>query len=206
MGWWSTTLWMARKYRWRRPCKLVTLWCIPSLKGSSMRAGLAKLTHDIIKLYKEESWRRRRRTPARRSRRPMILTEVIMMSQNSMVSSSWLPLPSTRSLTTKPHDLNVFRHVERIKKNFDINHHHNSISHPSWRKIQPKWHILSNMSAISLVFSSKLSSPSTVSKILKRFLIFQGISGDLDANLLKHISLKIKWQIKRYFKFVLWVI
>ena len=60
--------------------------------------------------------RRRRRTPARRSRRPMILTEVIMMSRNSMVSSSWLPLPSTRSLTTKPHDLNVFRHVESIKK------------------------------------------------------------------------------------------
>ena len=116
MGWWSTTLWMARKYRWRRPCKLVTSWCIPSLKGSSMRAGLAKLTHDIIKLYKEESWRSRRRTPARRSRRPMILTEVIMMSRNSMVSSSWLPLPSTRWLTTKPHDLNVFRHVESIKK------------------------------------------------------------------------------------------
>ena len=42
--------------------------------------------------------------------------------------------------------------------------------------------------------------------LLKRFLIFQGISGDLDANLLKHISLKIQWQIKRYFKFVLWVI
>ena len=38
------------------------------------------------------------------------------MSRNSMVSSSWLPLPSTRSLTTKPHDLNVFRHVESIKK------------------------------------------------------------------------------------------
>ena len=28
--------------------------------------------------------------------------------------------------------------------------------------------------------------------LLKRFLIFQGISGDLDANLLKHISLKIQ--------------
>ena len=168
--WWSTTLWMARTFRWRRPWKLVTPWCIPSLKSSSMRAGLKKpslkTSYSCIKTKKtpSSSWRRRRRTPAGRSRRPMILAEVIMMSQNSMVSSSWLPLPSTRSLTTKPHDLNVFRHVESIKKNFDINHHHNSISHPSWRKIQPKWHILSNMSAISLVFSSKLSSPSTVSK------------------------------------------
>ena len=27
--------------------------------------------------------------------------------------------------------------------------------------------------------------------LLKRFLIFQGISGDLDANLLKHMTMKI---------------
>ena len=33
--------------------------------------------------------------------------------------------------------------------------------------------------------------------LLKRFLIFQGISGDLDANLLKHITVKILLQIKR---------
>ena len=46
----------------------------------------------------------------------MILAEVIMMSQNSMVSSSWLRLPSTRSLATKTHELNVFRHVENIKE------------------------------------------------------------------------------------------
>ena len=42
--------------------------------------------------------------------------------------------------------------------------------------------------------------------LLKRFLIFQGISGDLDVDLLKHITQKIQWQIKRYFKFILWVI
>ena len=46
----------------------------------------------------------------------MILTEVIMMSRNSMVSSSWLRLSSTRSLTTKTHEINVFRHVENIKE------------------------------------------------------------------------------------------
>ena len=46
----------------------------------------------------------------------MILTEVIMVSRNSMASSSWLLLPSTRSLTTKTHELNVFRHVENIKE------------------------------------------------------------------------------------------
>ena len=64
------------------------------------------------------------------------------MSRNSMTSSSWLPLPSTRSLTTKPHDLNVFRHVESMKKNFDVNHYHHSISHSSWRKFQMMWYIL----------------------------------------------------------------
>ena len=39
--------------------------------------------------------------------------------------------------------------------------------------------------------------------LLKRFLIFQGISWDLDVNVLKHITMKIMLQIKRYFKFVL---
>ena len=34
--------------------------------------------------------------------------------------------------------------------------------------------------------------------LLKRFLIFQGISGDLDVNVLKHITVKILLQIKRY--------
>ena len=63
---------------------------------------------DIIKVEGNASPERRRW--------PIILTEVIMMSRNSMTSSSWLPLPSTRSLTTKPHDLNVFRHVENIKE------------------------------------------------------------------------------------------
>ena len=40
-------------------------------------------------------------------------------------------------------------------------HPHQSISHPSCRKFQPKWYIL--MSATSLVFLSRLSLPSTVS-------------------------------------------
>ena len=42
--------------------------------------------------------------------------------------------------------------------------------------------------------------------LLKTSLIFQGISWDLDVNVLKHITMKILLQIKRYFKFVLWVI
>ena len=37
-------------------------------------------------------------------------------------------------------------------------------------------------------------------------LIFQVISWELDVNLLKHITMKILLQIKRYFQFVLWVI
>ena len=39
--------------------------------------------------------------------------------------------------------------------------------------------------------------------LLKTFLIFQGISGDLDVNVLKHITMKILLYIKRYYKFVL---
>ena len=39
--------------------------------------------------------------------------------------------------------------------------------------------------------------------LLKRFLIFQGISGDLDVNVLKHITMTFVLQIKKYFKFVL---
>ena len=39
--------------------------------------------------------------------------------------------------------------------------------------------------------------------LLKTSLIFQGISWDLDVNVLKHITMKILLQIKRYFKFVL---
>ena len=46
-------------------------------------------------------------------------------------------------------------------KKIDVNHHHRSISDPSWRKFQPKWYIW--MSVASLVFSFKLSLPSMVS-------------------------------------------
>jgi len=62
-------------------------------------------------------WRRRRRTPARKSRRPMILTEVIyhdVMSLTSMVYSSWLSLPSTMSSSTNTFGLNVVKHVKNI--------------------------------------------------------------------------------------------
>ena len=39
--------------------------------------------------------------------------------------------------------------------------------------------------------------------LLKTSLIFKGVSWDLDVNVLKHITMKILLQIKRYFKFVL---
>ena len=42
--------------------------------------------------------------------------------------------------------------------------------------------------------------------LLKRFLIFQGIRGDLDVNVSKHTTMTFLLQIIRYFKFVLWVI
>ena len=75
---------------------------------------------DIIKLYKEEKdainkLKKEEEDAARRSRRPMILIEVIMTSLTSMVSSLWLTLPSTVLLTIKPYCINVLRHVKRIK-------------------------------------------------------------------------------------------
>ena len=120
--WLSGTMWMTRTFRWRRPWRLVTSWCIHSLRSFLMRAGLTKprfmTSLSCIRMKKTPSLRRkrRRRMLARRRRRPMILTEVIMMSRNSIVSSSWMSLPFTRSLTTKPRDFNVFRNVESIKK------------------------------------------------------------------------------------------
>ena len=80
------------------------------------------------------------------------------MSPTSMVSSIQLSLPSTVSSTINPHVQVVT--LAESKKN-DVNHHHRSVSDPSWGKFQPKWYIW--MSAISLVFSSKLSLPSMVS-------------------------------------------
>ena len=76
--------------------------------------------HDIIR------WRRRRRTPARRSRRPMIPTEVI----HPLVFFSLLTLPSTVLSSTNLYVLNLVRHVEK-EKNFHVNQHYDSISHPS---------------------------------------------------------------------------
>ena len=75
-----------------------------------------------------------------------------------MVSSIQLSLPSTVSSTINPH-VQVVTLAE--SKQIDVNHHHRSVSDPSWRKFQPKWYIC--MSATSLVFSSKLSLPSMVS-------------------------------------------
>ena len=90
----------------------------------------------------------------------------------------------------------------------------------SSRWIQPLYPIF----AVTLVFAlrwslglfpKKLSksiwAPPTVGEhrefwLLKTSLIFQVISWDLDVNVLKHITMKILLQIKRYFKFVLWVI
>ena len=104
-------------------------------------------------------WRRRQWTPAGRSERPITLTEIIH-TLTSMVSSSWLSLPSTVSMTTKTHDLNVVTNVEDVN-NCHSNQFYHNISNTSWRKMQSKWYII--LSATSLVFSSRLSLPSTLS-------------------------------------------
>ena len=92
----------------------------------------------------------------------------ILLLATSLVFSSLLSLPSTVPSNTNPHVLNVVRHVES-KNNFHVNHHHHSISRPSWRKFQLMWYIL--MSGTFLVFSFLLSLPSTVSSTAKSHVL-----------------------------------
>ena len=92
----------------------------------------------------------------------------ILVLATSLVFSSLLSLPSTVPSNTNPHVLNVVRHVES-KNNFHVNHHHHSISRPSWRKFQLMWYIL--MSGTSLVFSFLLSLPSMVSSTAKSHVL-----------------------------------
>ena len=68
----------------------------------------------------------------------------ILMSTTSMVSSFLMYLPSTGLSTSNSHHLNVVTNVENIKENFDVNHHHQSISHPSLNKFQLKWYMWSD--------------------------------------------------------------
>ena len=84
----------------------------------------------------------------------------IMMPPTSMISSSWLSLPSTVSMTTKTHGLNDVTNVEDVN-NCHSNQFYHNISNTSWRKMQSKWYII--LSATPLVFSSRLSLPSTLS-------------------------------------------
>ena len=63
------------------------------------------------------------------------------MSATSLVFSSKLSLPSMVLSTTNSHVLSLVRHVESVN-NFHVNHHNHSISHPSWRKFQMMWYIL----------------------------------------------------------------
>ena len=54
------------------------------------------------------------------------------LSLTFLVSFSMLSLPPTVSSTTSSHVLNFVKHVETFM-NFHVNHHHHSVSHPSWR-------------------------------------------------------------------------
>ena len=92
----------------------------------------------------------------------------ILVSATSLVFSSLLPLSFMDPSNTNPHVLNVVRHV-KSKNNFHVNHHHHSISRPSWRKFQLMWYIL--MSGTSLVFSFLLSLPSMVSSTAKSHVL-----------------------------------
>ena len=63
------------------------------------------------------------------------------MPLTSMVSSSWLSLPSRVSMTTKTHGLNDVTNVEDVN-NCHSNQFYHNISNTSWRKMQSKWFYL----------------------------------------------------------------
>ena len=73
----------------------------------------------------------------------------------------------------------------------DVNQHHHSISHPRWGKTQLKWYIL--ILVTSLVFSSRLSLPSTVS-LTTNFHVLNVVQHVKDIQPLspKHITSKLK--------------
>ena len=62
----------------------------------------------------------------------------ILVLATSLVFYSLLSLPSTVLSNTNPHVLNVVRHVES-KNNFHVNHHHHSISRPSFNWCDTSW-------------------------------------------------------------------
>ena len=82
------------------------------------------------------------------------------MSATSLVFSSKLSLPSMVLSTTNSHVLSLVRHVESVN-NFHVNHHNHSISHPSWRKFQMMWYILT-LCQRPPVSMSMFSLPTTV--------------------------------------------
>ena len=75
---------------------------------------------------------------------PALIEEYFSWSDTLMDFSSQFSLPSTVSSTSNSHHLNVVTNVENIKENFDVNHHHQSISHPSLNKFQLKWYMWSD--------------------------------------------------------------
>ena len=85
------------------------------------------------------------------------------MSATSLVFSSKLSLPSMVLSTTNSHVLSLVRHVESVN-NFHVTHHNHSISHPSWRKFQMMWYILTLCQRPPLsmsLFSLPTAVPST---------------------------------------------
>jgi len=73
----------------------------------------------------------------------------------------------------------------------DVNQHHHSISHPRWGKTQLVWYIL--ILETSLVFSSRLSLPFTVS-LTTNFHVLNVVQHVKDIQPLspKHITSKLK--------------
>ena len=85
---------------------------------------------------------------------------ILTLCQRPPVSMSMFSLPTTVPSTANPNVPYVASNVKNVN-NSHLNHHHHTISSLNWRIFLPKWYIL--LSATSLVISSRLFLPSTVS-------------------------------------------
>ena len=157
---------MAITTRWRRPWRSVTSWCITSARIIGHQQALAGdlllllHLHDVMNLgiikHIEAVKHWNALTISTAYHIPVFIEEHSNWSDTSWCHQPLWSTPSNypchppcRQPSTHMFIVQVVTLAE--SKKIDVNHHHRSISDPSWRKFQPKWYIW--MSAASLVFS-----------------------------------------------------
>ena len=148
---------MVSTIRWRRPWRLSTSWCINSvrmyLNGGRGVINCAYVGYiETPRFMTSSRWRRRRMTPARKSKRTMTISDTSWCHRPPWSPPPGCPCHPHCCLPRHTQDLCVFTHVENIQ-NFLVNQQNPSILNPSWRKFRSKFLIL--ISTTSLVFLSR---------------------------------------------------